>query len=213
MSVYDRISQIERRLQSLEARFESHNGMHTSSAPPRVTSGPTQSNEGVTFQNLVNSMTDGQKFQPQYGVSRGAGVGSSRPDPTQFDGMIQAASKKWNVDESLIRAVIKQESAYDPQATSHCGAQGMMQLMPETAAELGVTDAYDPAQNIMGGTRYLRGLLDRFDGNISKALAGYNAGPGAVEKHGGIPPYDETQHYVSNVLEFYQQYKQNRGAI
>lgn len=211
MSVYDRISQIERRLQSLEAKFTSSTGMHPMSGAPRVTSGPTQSGEGVNFQNLVNSMADEQKFKPQYGGS--SRVGSSRPDPAQFDGMIQAASKKWNVDESLIRAVIKQESGYDPQATSHCGAQGMMQLMPETAADLGVTDAYDPQQNIMGGTRYLRGLLDRFDGNISKALAGYNAGPGAVEKHGGIPPYEETQHYVSNVLEFYQQYKQNRGAI
>ena len=127
--------------------------------------------------------------------------------------MIREASQKWNVDESLIRAVIKQESGFDPKATSWCGAQGMMQLMPETAAGLGVKDAYDPQQNIMGGARYLRSLLDRFDGNISKALAGYNAGPGAVEKAGGIPPYQETQNYVANVLDNYRRYKENPGAI
>ncbi|NMA28166.1 MAG: lytic transglycosylase domain-containing protein [Burkholderiales bacterium] len=153
-------------------------------------------------------MTEGQKFRPTHGIS-----GASRPDPAQFDGFIREASQKWNVDESLIRAVIKQESGFDPRATSWCGAQGLMQLMPETAAGLGVKDSYDPQQNIMGGTRYLRSLLDRFDGNISKALAGYNAGPGAVEKHGGIPPYQETQHYVANVLEFYRVFKENRGAI
>lgn len=210
MSVYDRINQIEQRLQSLEARFSSTSGMTAAPGTPRVVSGPSQSAEGVSFERLVNSMTDDQKFRPTSGSST---VGSSRPDPSQFDGMIREASQKWNVDESLIRAVIKQESGYDPKATSWCGAQGMMQLMPETAAGLGVKDAYDPQQNIMGGTRYLRSLLDRFDGNMSKALAGYNAGPGAVEKHGGIPPYEETQHYVANVLEFYRRYKENRGAI
>lgn len=210
MSVYDRINQIEQRLQSLEARFESNRGLTTGSAPPRVVSGSSQSADGVSFERLVNSMTEDQKFRPTHGLS---GAGASRPDPAQFDGMIREASQKWNVDESLIRAVIKQESAFDPQATSWCGAQGLMQLMPETAAGLGVKDSYDPQQNIMGGTRYLRSLLDRFDGNISKALAGYNAGPGAVEKHGGIPPYQETQHYVSNVLEFYRGFKENRGAI
>jgi len=210
MSVYDRINQIEQRLQSLEARFESNRGLTTNSAPPRVVSGSSQSADGVSFERLVNSMTDDQKFRPTQGLSR---AGGSRPDPAQFDGLIREASQKWNVDESLIRAVIKQESAFDPQATSWCGAQGLMQLMPETAAGLGVKASYDPQQNIMGGTRYLRSLLDRFDGNISKALAGYNAGPGAVEKHGGIPPYQETQHYVSNVLEFYRGFKENRGAI
>lgn len=208
MSVYDRINQIERRLQSLESRFDSTSGMTNMPGPARVVPGAGRSADGVTFERLVNSMTEEQRSR-----SLGGASASSRPDPSQFDGMIRAASQKWNVDESLIRAVIKQESGYDPKATSWCGAQGMMQLMPETASGLGVKDAYDAEQNIMGGTRYLRSLLDRFDGNISKALAGYNAGPGAVEKHGGIPPYEETQHYVSNVLEFYRRYKENRGAI
>ncbi len=210
MSVYDRINQIEQRLRSLEARFEAPGGMTPSTTPARVVPGATRSADGVTFERLVNSMSEDQKFRPTTGSSRLAGT---RPDPSQFDGMIREASQKWNVDESLIRAVIKQESGYDPQATSWCGAQGLMQLMPETAAGLGVKDAYDPQQNIMGGTRYLRSLLDRFDGNISKALAGYNAGPGAVDKHGGIPPYEETQNYVSNVLDFYRRYKENPRAL
>ncbi len=210
MSVYDRINQIEQRLRSLEARFEAPGGVTPSTAPPRVVPGSSRSADGVTFERLVNSMSEDQKFRPTTGPSR---LGDTRPDPSQFDGIIREASQKWNVDESLIRAVIKQESGFDPKATSWCGAQGMMQLMPETASGLGVKDAYDPQQNIMGGARYLRSLLDRFDGNISKALAGYNAGPGAVEKHGGIPPYEETQHYVANVLEFYRRYKENPGAI
>ena len=127
--------------------------------------------------------------------------------PAEFESIISEASKKYNVDESLIKAVIRQESAYDPQATSYCGAQGLMQLMPETAKELGVQDAYNPRDNIMGGTKYLRRLLDQFDGNMTKAIASYNAGPGAVQQHGGVPPYPETQDYVSKVLGYYEDNK------
>lgn len=126
----------------------------------------------------------------------------------EIEQLVQTNAANWQVDPALVRAVMANESSFNPNATSPTGAQGLMQLMPETAASLGVTDAYDPQQNVAGGTRYLRGLLDRFGGDVTRAVAAYNAGPGAVEKHGGIPPYAETQAYVRNVLDSYQQYKE-----
>jgi len=129
------------------------------------------------------------------------------PSVEHFDGLIASSAAQWHVDKALVKAIVANESAFDPRATSATGAQGLMQLEPATAAELGVTDAYDPQQNVNGGTRYLRGLLDRFRGDTLRAVAAYNAGPGAVEKYGGIPPYAETRAYVDNVLESYRRYK------
>ena len=113
---------------------------------------------------------------------------------------VSSASKKYNVSEDLIHAVIKQESSYNKDAVSKCGAQGLMQLMPATAKALGVTDAFDIYQNIDAGTKYLSEQLQTFNGNISLALAAYNAGPNAVKKYGEIPPYSETQNYVKKIL-------------
>jgi soluble lytic murein transglycosylase-like protein len=125
----------------------------------------------------------------------------------RFDDLIASSAAQWHVDKALVKAIVANESAFDPAATSAAGAQGLMQLEPATAGELGVTDPYDPQQNINGGVRYIRGLLERFHGDAARALAAYNAGPGAVEKYGGVPPYAETRAYVENVLESYRRYK------
>lgn len=117
--------------------------------------------------------------------------------------VIQEASRKFNVPIELICGVILQESGGNARAVSHCGARGLMQLMPGTARRMGVANSFNPVQNVMGGTKYLRFLLDRFDGNVALALAGYNAGEGNVEKYGRkIPPFKETRAYVPNVLKY-----------
>jgi soluble lytic murein transglycosylase-like protein len=128
-------------------------------------------------------------------------IGTGDKDKKTFAEIIREASARYGVDESVIRAVIKQESSFNPEAVSRCGAQGLMQLMPSTAKSLGVKDAFNPEENIMAGTHYLKQKLDEFDGNLALALAAYNAGSGAVRKYGGIPPYQETQAYVNKVIK------------
>ncbi len=123
-------------------------------------------------------------------------------NPQEFEHLIAAASSKYGVSASLIRAVIQAESGYNPQAVSRAGAGGLMQLMPATAKSLKVADRFDPSQNVDGGVRYLKFLLDTFKGDVSLALAAYNAGLSKVAKYGGIPPFEETRVYVSRVLSY-----------
>lgn len=127
--------------------------------------------------------------------------------PTQrdYDRLIEQKGRRYGVHPALVKAVIAAESNFEPAAVSRAGAQGMMQLMPATAAELGVDRPFGVVENIDGGVRYLRAMLERY-GDVKRALAAYNAGPTAVDRHGGIPPYRETQAYVKRVLEYYRGY-------
>lgn len=129
--------------------------------------------------------------------------GYAQANKPQILNMISQISKKHGVDEKLVQALIKQESGFNPKATSYCGAKGLMQLMPATAKTLGVKDAYNPVQNVDGGVRHLKWLLSKYNGNIVLALAAYNAGSGAVDKYDGVPPYPETQNYVKSILKNY----------
>ena len=120
--------------------------------------------------------------------------------------MIAKTAYRYDLEPALVHAVVRAESGFDPMAVSRAGARGLMQLMPQTAIEVGVRDVFHPQENLEGGASYLRGLLDRYSGNVHLALAAYNAGPGAVDSHGGVPPYAETKEYLRRVFRFRQEY-------
>jgi len=143
-------------------------------------------------------------------LNPGVNFGAVRLNTSAYSTEIAAAAREFGVDEAVVRAIIHAESAYNPTALSRAGAQGLMQLMPATARRFGVSDSFDATQNIRGGVQYLSWLLKRFNGNLQLAAAGYNAGEGAVDRHGGVPPYSETQRYVQRVGVLADRY---RGAL
>jgi soluble lytic murein transglycosylase-like protein len=145
-----------------------------------------------------------QGFVPDEIVEEVAKAVPATADPNDMRALAVATAKRHGLDPDLVLAVISVESAFRKDAVSPKGAQGLMQLMPGTARELGVTDAFDPAQNLDAGTRYLNSLLEEFKGDIRLAIAAYNAGPNAVKRHGGVPPYRETRQHVEKVLERYR---------
>jgi soluble lytic murein transglycosylase-like protein len=151
----------------------------------------------------------GGDFAAQLAAAQGVApmAQSAAGAATPFAAEIEAAAARNGVDPALLKALIRQESNFNPNALSPAGASGLTQLMPGTAASLGVTDPTDPAQAIEGGAKYLRQQLDRFGGDVEKALAAYNAGPGAVAKFGGVPPYAETQNYVRSVQAFATEFR------
>jgi soluble lytic murein transglycosylase-like protein len=151
----------------------------------------------------LNGAAFNQLIAPTYARSNDAGSAAATRTPlAEIERVIKVSAADYHVDPALIEAVIENESDFDSNATSSAGARGLMQLMPQTADALGVTDSYDATQNIRGGTRYLQSLLGRF-GKVELAVAAYNAGPEVVQKYGGVPPYEETRSYVRDVLASY----------
>ncbi len=185
-----------RRMQAIESTFNSLASFGMDN---------TQSNQD--FQKILDSQKSAKTQDTPFADKIfSSNLASKSGSNANIDALIEEYSAKNGLDSAFVKAVIKQESGFQPDVTSHCGAMGLMQLMPSTASSMGVKNAYDPEQNIAGGTKYLKGLLDRFGGNKSLALAAYNAGPNAVAKYNGIPPYKETQNYVKNIMSMYQQY-------
>jgi len=137
---------------------------------------------------------------------------SVAPPPAPYDTLIHAAATRYGLAPELVEAVVRAESNFDSHAVSKKGARGLMQLMPTTAAQLGVRDVFDVRQNLEGGVRHLRHLMDRYDGNLTLALAAYNAGVDAVTRHGGVPPFEETRAYVARILRLLQPVGLSVGA-
>lgn len=165
-----------------------------------------------SIMNLLQEV-EGRLAVTRQPLAAGAALpGATAAAPSNFDALISQAAQRYQLDPALVKAVVQAESNFNSQAVSGAGAQGLMQLMPGTAAGLGVNNPLDPAQNLDGGARLLRQLLNRYDQNVSLALAAYNAGPGAVDKYGGIPPYAETQTYVPRILGYYRAYQTGGGA-
>ncbi len=178
------LATIGTRLGELQTMVAQMNAPATPAAAPAPTA-PTSSFAGA----LAAAQTS-----PSAAPVSGTGASSA------FDAQINAAAASNGIDPALLKGLVSQESGFNPSARSGAGAVGLTQLMPATASALGVTNPLDPAQSLQGGAKYLREQLDRFGGDETLALAAYNAGPGAVQKYGGVPPYAETQNYVTSVM-------------
>ena len=189
------IQSVMQRMQEIEQRFGINKaggatGMENKTFPAQLQAEMKTQNEAATGSVSAGKRKTGTQVLP---------AGSK-----DIESMILQSAKKYGVDPRLVSAVAETESNYRPDAVSSAGAVGVMQLMPETAASLGVQNMYDPGQNIEGGVKYLKEMLNDFNGDVRKAVAAYNAGPQAVKQYNGVPPYAETQNYVDKVLDLYQ---------
>ncbi len=163
-------------------------------------------NDSYVFTNMCDDRSKCKPLLAEKGNVRHSTTYRRRAgNDKQYDALIQAAAEKYKIDFFLLKSLIKAESQFDAQAVSTMGARGLMQLMPGTAKDMGVVNSFDPEQNVMGGTRYLRLMLDKFR-SVEKALAAYNAGPASVIYYQGIPPFAETQNYVVIIKNYYQKY-------
>jgi len=197
-TVFSNVYAVEARVAAIEGKLKAF-------------AGPTEAPAKMPMIKPTRHSTVASGVQPffpkelAYALERNA-EGSKPEVATDYDTLITQAASKNGVDPDLVKAVVKAESGFRSEAVSRTGAQGLMQLMPATAASLGVSDPFDPAQNIEAGTRYLKSQIDRF-GSTELALAAYNAGPGAVVKYGGVPPFNETKNYVSRVMGYLDDFR------
>lgn len=194
-------------MQAAQSRIQQIESMLKSVQTQSVGAASTLNPAGLPVSAQVNITGAPKPFQ--FYLQNTTQEGSLPQKAEALQPAIESLSERYGVDKNLVNAVIRQESGFNADAVSKAGATGLMQLMPATAQQLGVTNPKDPGQNLEGGIRYLKSLLDRFNGNVPLALAAYNAGPGAVQKHKGVPPYEETQNYVRNILSMYLKAKQN----
>lgn len=195
----DHLSQALARIDQVLARIEEIQTRFTGPKAPAAGQGaahPVQ--EAVQLENFEKVLT--QEIQKIPTIKPAAGQNTFFP-------IIEKTAAKYGLDGALLKAIVRQESDFNPNSVSSRGAMGLMQLMPETARGLGVTNPFDAVQNVDGGARYFRDLLLRFNGDVVSALAGYNAGPNAVKKYGGIPPYTETQNFVRKVMDYWKEYQ------
>ncbi|MHB9037031.1 MAG: lytic transglycosylase domain-containing protein [Armatimonadota bacterium] len=182
------------RVEEIKSRFRSARVGGEVSIAPRTFASPPKESDSV------------QPFFPSYLIQKARNYGKNAPsDISAYKQTIESTAAKYGIDSALLKAVIRAESGFNPNAMSGAGAQGLMQLMPSTAKSLGCSDPFDPAQNIEAGAKYLKQQLDRF-GSVEQALAAYNAGPGAVAKYNGVPPFRETQGYIQKVLTYRDDY-------
>ncbi len=191
---------ISQRIQQLQTLIEQTGRTAAGESTTAATALPTTNSAGSTsFADTLQAATSATSATPA-------------SESSSYDGAIEAAAQRYGVDPAVLHGLIQQESGFDPTAQSSAGASGLTQLMPGTASSLGVANPLDPTESIEGGARYLSQLISKFAGNTTDALAAYNAGPGAVTQYGGVPPYAETQSYVSKVLGYAEAFRQSRPS-
>jgi len=221
--IYGRIDEINRKVASVYATLNvnSTQKIYNTSSQQKET---VNQKETKTFQEILSEVMQSQREEdssiniiskPDESLRdiilegfQNKASGDNNKVSQKFDKIIEEASQKYNIPKELIKAVIKAESNFNPFAISPKNAIGLMQLLPSTAKEMGVEDIFDPYQNIMGGTKYLRMLLDKYNNNLFLALASYNAGPNRVDSSGGIPKIEETENYIERVIRYYKEYSE-----
>jgi soluble lytic murein transglycosylase-like protein len=195
------------RVQQLQALIEAAGSVDSTSVPTSTAASysstqPAAGDFAAALQAATSASSSDAAYQPTVDAST-EGANSS-----EYEALIEQAAERNGLDPAVLHGLIEQESGFDPSATSSAGASGLTQLMPGTASSLGVANPLDAAESIEGGARYLGELTSQFGGNTTEALAAYNAGPGAVQQYGGVPPYAETQSYVSKVLGYAEAYRE-----
>lgn len=194
---------ISQRIQQLQALIE-QTGRTAAGESAATAALPSATSSGsASFADTLQAAT----------ATSAAPVGAAAEgESSSYDGLIEAAAQRNGVDPAVLHGLIQQESGFDPTAQSSAGASGLTQLMPGTASSMGVANPLDPAESIEGGARYLSQMMSQFPGSTTDALAAYNAGPGAVKQYGGVPPYAETQSYVSKVLGYAEAFRQSHPS-